>query len=168
VASLAFTSGRAHATTYTFDESASPSEEVCSTSSSGSGCYTVFIPPSGLVLKAGDVVNFDVTFTAGSYSVPPTTKLNDVYVALLDDVYFGGPGTAQMDSATSTVTLSGYNGPSTFDINNSDPNPIEYFAFENPVLNVPEPGTLTLIGLGLDGLDGLDGLGVARRWRLLS
>jgi PEP-CTERM motif len=106
-AAVALTPTPAAATTYTFNEVYNVAAQNCTTFAP-SACYFSWSAPSGLFMKAGDVVNLDVTFSTPTYFVPGGTLASKLAGDLFDTQYGTNAFTA---SSTSTETLLGYAGP---------------------------------------------------------
>jgi hypothetical protein len=105
-------------TTYTITETnVNPTPQACN--AAAGTCWITFAPTGLTKLKAGDVVDFDVTFRS-PFVVGGATQYNGVFAAILDSAYFGVAGsTTVSDSATSTeavtnLHIGSYNGPFTF------------------------------------------------------
>ena len=107
VAAIALSPTSAAAATYTFDEVYNVAAQNCITFAPAA-CYFSWSAPSGLFMKAGDVVNLDVTFSTPTYFVPGGTLASKLAGDLFDTQYGKNAFTA---SSTSTETLLGYVGP---------------------------------------------------------
>jgi hypothetical protein len=115
---IVMAAGRVSAQTYTITETnVNPTPQGCN--AAAGTCWISFAATGLTTLKAGDVVDFDVTFSS-PFVVPAATQYNGVFAAILDNAYFGVPGsTSVSDSATSTESVTNlhigsYNGPFTF------------------------------------------------------
>jgi hypothetical protein len=121
--------GRAGATgaTYNFTGVADLSSLTCGTTVTGAvtqtNCFYAWdlafsAPPIGpsLTLNAGDVVNVNITFdNPTTVTVPGSNTQSSLFAVLLDGNYGNcqsTPATCLANTSTSTVTLTGYSGPS--------------------------------------------------------
>jgi hypothetical protein len=145
LAAVALAPTKAGATTYTYTETINSTTATC-----GSGCfllavYSPFTGTTGPTLKAGDIVDLNVTFST-PFTVGAATGASAIFGAVLDTNYYNCAGVnlpaclpETSDLATSTETILGENaGGPTIVTGDNFSNPGFYVAFA--YANGPDPG----------------------------